>query len=71
MFKKNEIVDDKRERVVQTLHQFIVKDNKKESQAKADTIFIHALDISMKDTEFWRYLFAEVWALELPGVSNK
>ena len=71
MFKKNEIVDGKRERVVQTLHKFIVKDNVKESQAKADTIFIHNLDVSKKDTQFWRYLFAEVWALELPGVSNK
>ena len=71
MFKKNEVIDEKRKRVVETLYQLIVKHNIKESQAKADTIFIHNLDVSKKDTQFWRYLFAEVWALELPGVSNK
>ena len=71
MFKKNEIVDDKRERVVKALHRFIVKENWKESTAKAEVIFIHDLDVSRKDTQFWRELFAEVWALELPGVSNK
>jgi hypothetical protein len=71
MFKKNEIVGDKRERVIQTLHQFIVKDEMKESIAKASTIFVHGLSVSKKDTQFWRALFAEVWAMELPGVANK
>lgn len=70
MIKINQICERKKQNIVEDLHDLIVIQEIDESQAKADIIFIHNIQVSKKNAKFWRELFAEMWALELPSVNR-
>ena len=67
MAKKTKITQERRERIVSDLYDFIVKQDWNETAAKKAVIFAHNLNIKTGKTDFWRPLLAEMWAKELPS----
>lgn len=65
--KKQDITEERRERIISDLYDFIVKQDWKEKAAKDAVIFAHNLNIKTSDTNFWRPILAEMWALNLPS----